>query len=66
MSDADIFWTFQTAASYGGKFYAALADAGLAADPSNKRRLWLAFPELNSTYGPASALHRRLRDGDAA
>ena len=66
MSDADIFWTFQTSASYGGSFFCALADAGLAADPGNKRRILMAFPEMVSTYGTASALHRRLRDGDAA
>jgi hypothetical protein len=66
MSDADIFWTFQTAASYGGSFFRALADAGLAADPGNKRRILMAFPEMTATYGPASPLHRRLRDGEAA
>lgn len=66
MSDVDIYWTFQTAATYGGNFFQALADAGLCADPSNKRRILMAFPEMVSTYGTASALHRRLRDGDAA
>ena len=66
MSDVDIYWTFQTAATYGGSFFQALANAGLCADPSNKRRILMAFPEMVSTYGTASALHRRLRDGDAA
>lgn len=65
MSDADIFWTFQTAASYGGSFFRALADAGLAADPRNKRRILTAFPEMVATYGTASKLHRSLRGGAA-
>ena len=66
MSDADIYWTFQTAASYGGSFFRALADAGLAADPGNKRRILTAFPEMVATYGTASRLHRNLREGVAA
>ncbi len=66
MSDTDIYWTFQTAATYGGNFFRALADAGLAADPRNKRRILMAFPEMVATYGTASLMHRRLRDGDAA
>lgn len=66
MSDADIYWTFQTAASYGGSFFRALADAGLAADPINKRRILTAFPEMVATYGTASRLHRNLREGVAA
>ena len=66
MSDADIYWTLQTAASYGGSFFRALADAGLAADPGNKRRILTAFPEMVATYGTASRLHRNLREGVAA
>ena len=66
MSDADIYWTFQTAASYGGSFFRSLADAGLAADPGNKRRILTAFPEMVATYGTASRLHRNLREGVAA
>ena len=66
MSDTDIYWTLQTAATYGGSFYKALAEAALKADPSNRQRLLAAFPELANTYGAASALHRQLRDGEAA
>ncbi len=66
MSDVDIYWTFQTAATYGGNFFTALADAGLKADPGNKRRILMAFPEMVSTYGTASRLHQNLRHGSAA
>ena len=62
MSDTDIYQTFVTAYTYGGSFYQALAMAGLKADPSNRQRLLTAFPEMVDTYGPASALHRQLRD----
>ena len=66
MSDTDTYWTLQAAAAYGGSFYKALAEAGLKADPSNRQRLLTAFPEMADTYGPASTLHRQLRDGEAA
>ena len=62
MSGTDIYWTLQTAATYGGSFYKALAEAGLKADPSNRQRLLAAFPELADTYGAASVLHRQLRN----
>jgi len=62
MSDTDIHQTFVTAYTYGGSFYQALAMAGLKADPSNRQRLLTAFPEMADTYGPASTLHRQLRD----
>lgn len=61
MNHADIHWTFQTALTYGGNFYKALATAGLAADPSNRERLLRAFPELQATYGPQSSMHRAIR-----
>ena len=66
MSNTDIYWILITAATYGGSFYKALAEAGLKADPSNRQRLLTAFPEMADTYGPASVLHRQLRDGEAA
>ena len=66
MSGTDIYWILITAATYGGSFYKALAEAGLKADPSNRQRLLAAFPELANTYGAASVLHRQLRDGEAA
>jgi hypothetical protein len=51
-----------TAVEYGGSFFKALAAAGLKADPSNRDRLFRTWPELSATYGPASNLHRALRD----
>jgi hypothetical protein len=66
MSDSDIFWTMATAAQYGGSFYQAMGNAGLAADPNNKRRILAAFPEMVATYGAASRLHQTMRAGVAA
>jgi len=66
MNDSDIYWTFVTASKYAGSFYKALAHAGLAADPGNKQRLLTAFPEFAATYGPASRLHRTMREWVAA
>jgi hypothetical protein len=66
MSDSDIFWTMATAAQYGGSFYQAMGNAGLAADPNNKRRILQAFPEMVATYGAASRLHQTMRAGVAA
>ena len=66
MSESDIFWTMATAAQYGGSFYQALGNAGLAADPNNKRRILDAFPEMVATYGAASRLHQTIRAGVAA
>ena len=63
MIDSDIYWTLATAYQYGGGFYKALALAGLAADPNNKRRILDAFPEMVATYGTASRLHQGLRSG---
>jgi hypothetical protein len=66
MSESDIFWTMATAAQYGGSFYQAMGNAGLAADPNNKRRILQAFPEMVATYGTASRLHQTIRAGVAA
>jgi hypothetical protein len=66
MSESDIYWTFITASQYAGSFYKALGNAGLAADPNNKRRILQAFPEMVATYGTASRLHRTMRAGVAA
>ena len=66
MSESDIYWTFITASQYAGSFYKALGNAGLAADPTNKRRILAAFPEMVATYGTASRLHRTMRAGVAA
>ena len=61
MTQNDIHWTLLTAMQYGGSFYQALGAAGSKADPRNRQRLLEAFPELTSTYGPASRLHQQLR-----
>jgi hypothetical protein len=61
-----IYWTFVTASKYAGSFYQAMGNAGLAADPNNKRRILAAFPEMVATYGTASRLHQTMRAGVAA
>ena len=66
MSESDIYWTFVTASKYAGSFYQAMGNAGLAADPNNKRRILEAFPEMVATYGTASRLHRTMRSGALA
>jgi hypothetical protein len=66
MSDSDIYWTFVTAQKFAGSFYQAMGNAGLAADPNNKRRILKAFPELVATYGVDSRLHHKTRAGVAA
>jgi hypothetical protein len=66
MSNSDVYWTFFTAAQYGGGFYQAMGKAGLAADPINKRRILAAFPEMVATYGPVIKLHQTTRAGVAA
>jgi hypothetical protein len=43
-----------------------MGNAGLAADPNNKRRILAAFPEMVATYGTASRLHQTMRAGVAA
>jgi hypothetical protein len=43
-----------------------MGNAGLAADPNNKRRILAAFPEMVATYGVASRLHQTMRAGVAA
>jgi hypothetical protein len=66
MTESDIYWTFVTASKYAGSFYQAMGNAGLAADPNNKRRILQAFPEMVATYGTASRLHQTMRAGVAA
>ena len=66
MSDSDIYWTFVTASKYGGSFYQAMGNAGLAADPINKRLILNTWPMMVATYGTTSRLHREMRYGVAA
>ena len=61
MTSTDSYWTFQTAMAYGGGFIKRLAEAGAHADPFNRQRLLLAFPELQQCYGPQTFLHRQQR-----
>ena len=61
MTSTDSYWTFQTAMAYGGGFIKRLAEAGVHADPCNRQRLLLAFPELQQCYGPQTFLHRQQR-----
>jgi hypothetical protein len=65
MSDSDIYWTFVTCSKYGGKFYQLLGNAGLAADPINKRLILNTWPMMVATYGTTSRLHREMRFGVA-
>jgi hypothetical protein len=65
MNNTDIYWTFATASQHGSGFFQSLAQAGLKAGDSNRRRLLDAFPEMVTTYGTASPLHRSLRSGAA-
>ena len=63
MTSSDTFWTLQTAIAYGGGFMKRLAEAGIHADPENRYRLMLAFPELQQCYGPHTWLHKQQRVG---
>jgi hypothetical protein len=63
MTSSDTFWTLQTAIAYGGGFMRRLAEAGIHADPDNRQRLLLAFPELQQCYGPQTWLHKQQRVG---
>ena len=65
MSDSDIYLTFVTAGKYGGSFYQAMGNAGLAADPINKRLILNTWPMMVATYGTTSWLHREMRFGVA-
>jgi hypothetical protein len=49
--------TLFTMKRFGGNFYQCLAVAGINADSSNRTRIFEAFPEIEDTYGPMSALY---------
>ena len=59
MTPNETFQTLQTAIRYGGGFMAKLAEAGLVADPDNRRQLLEAFPQLEQCFGPQTTLHHR-------
>lgn len=42
---------------FGGHFAAKLAEAGLAADPANRARLFGAFEFIAANYGPNSVFY---------
>jgi len=46
--------TLLTARRFGGTFISTVAQAGLFADPENRKRIFVAFPELVYKYGPTS------------
>ena len=49
--------SIKTAHHYGGSFLSKIAEAALAADPRNRDRVLLAFPEIIAKYGPGSAFY---------
>ncbi len=57
MTQDEIFWTLQTAVTYGGGFMARLASAALVADADNKSKIFKTWPEIIEKYGPNSALY---------
>jgi hypothetical protein len=59
VTDSQTFQTLQTAIRHGGGFMAKLAEAGLVADPDNRRKLLEAFPQLEQCFGPQTTLHHR-------
>ena len=62
MTDSDMYFTFLSASKDGGAFYQRLAEAGMAADAQNKRRILNEFHELLEHYGPSKGLHQLLRN----
>lgn len=49
--------TLITAKKHAGGFFSYLAEAALHADPLNRDRVFGAFPELISGYGPGTTLY---------
>ena len=50
--------TLEMAILHGGHFHRKLAEAGLAADPINKAKIFRTFPDLVLKYGPQSAIYK--------
>ena len=61
MTPTEQHWTLQCAVEYGGSFYRALGHAGLLADANNRAKIFAAWPDMVTVYGPATQLHRQLR-----
>lgn len=49
--------TLHTATTYGGSFVRKLAEAGLIADPANRKLIFDTFEVLTRTYGPSSSFY---------
>lgn len=43
---------------FGGTFTANLAAALRCADPSNRQRIWDAFPDILEKYGPTGSFQK--------
>ena len=57
MTSSQQIHTLLTAQRFGGNFLRHLAAAGLAADPVNRAKILQAWPQLQQTFGPGSALY---------
>jgi hypothetical protein len=54
LSKTQEHYTLLTARRFGGTFISTIAQAGIFADPDNRKRIFAAFPELIYQYGPHS------------
>ena len=52
MKPDDFTKTLEMDILHGGHFHRILAEAGLAADPINKAKIFRTFPDLVLNYGP--------------
>jgi len=50
--------TLEMAILHGSHFEKKLADAGIAADPINRAKIFKFFPSLVEKYGPQSAIYK--------
>jgi len=57
MTPTQTHYTLLTAEQFGGSFIRHLAVAALHADPSNRKRVLTAFPEIEAEYGPTSKFY---------
>jgi len=57
LSPVQMHRTFTAMEKHGGGFCSRLASAWYAADPSNKRRIEVAFPHLLNDFGPGSRFY---------
>ena len=57
MKPDDFTKTLEMAILHGSHFYRKLAEAGLAADPINKAKIFRTFPDLVLNFGPESPFY---------